>query len=439
MKGQIALLESISMILVLFVSFAVFFAPQSYDNNWQVGNLLVNARDVILTLDRSGMLYDYSTNPGLMDSFLIKVLAQKNMQFFYGTDNAIKGTITVACNCTPDQINNITSWSQGLLVNNRSVQVIACPTALDNINECLGTQSDALVIWGYKDMTPYQQVINTFMSSGSGVVEIMDLPSSLDVVQQKIFGIDSCSKLVPSCGWGNDKNDDFFAPSYINSSSYIPYKYFYNIPVNLRTTTIEASVPTDGPTCASQDVAAGNLTFQGAWNKFWICTPTSVFFDTNNNGKADVNVGIQRLFKIGKYNFTLTYVNNNNIGVSYRPMFNFTDFVKAGGSQVYPIDSDVNRVLLYRGNYSNGKYPVPVAITNGTFAKTVWVADFTRNGNGDDYRQLFLSLLMSVANKKSTTLSESQIRLGYYTSYVNVVKKDIFEVYSFNLGLGYPK
>jgi hypothetical protein len=78
---------------------------------------------------------------------------------------------------------------------------------------------------------------------------------------------------------------------------------------------------------------------------------------------------------------------------------------------------------------------------NGTFGKTAWIADFSRNGLntvGDDQKQLLNSLILSVSNKKPKELTFGNEKIGYATSYLNVLNYDMFEVYRLNLGVGRP-
>jgi hypothetical protein len=71
--------------------------------------------------------------------------------------------------------------------------------------------------------------------------------------------------------------------------------------------------------------------------------------------------------------------------------------------------------------------------------RVAWIADFTDNDIiGDDHKLLLTSLLLWASNKKASAVLSSNLKIGYLTSYVNINNTDMFEVYKFNLGLGYP-
>jgi hypothetical protein len=78
---------------------------------------------------------------------------------------------------------------------------------------------------------------------------------------------------------------------------------------------------------------------------------------------------------------------------------------------------------------------------NGTFSRTAWIADFSRDGLDkveDDHRELLLSLILWASNKRSVSMTSSQLKTGFISTYINAFNDDIFEIYKFKLGLGYP-
>jgi hypothetical protein len=69
---------------------------------------------------------------------------------------------------------------------------------------------------------------------------------------------------------------------------------------------------------------------------------------------------------------------------------------------------------------------------------TAWIANFTDGGVGDDERMLLISLLLFASKKRASELTITPVKRGYEISYINVANKDMFDVYLFSLGLGYP-
>lgn len=101
-------------------------------------------------------------------------------------------------------------------------------------------------------------------------------------------------------------------------------------------------------------------------------------------------------------------------------------------NRVRQADNDANKILLKNGNQ-------PVVVLNGTIGKTAWMA--IPQNVGDDHKELLLSLLLYAANKGPSGVLSPQLRklnIGYLTSYINTKNDDIFEIYKFNLGLGFP-
>jgi len=78
---------------------------------------------------------------------------------------------------------------------------------------------------------------------------------------------------------------------------------------------------------------------------------------------------------------------------------------------------------------------------NENIGKTAWVANFSRNGLQnvkDDHKQLLISLLLDVSNKKAKELTFGNVTFGRSTSYLDVINYDMFEFYKINLGVGHP-
>lgn len=441
MKAQIAIIEVVITLVALFIAFNILFPGFRYKSGWKDALMLLKGRDMLTMLDRTNKLYETSFDSQVLQQLTAELFPYTGIITWSTTENAIKDKIFVACNCTNRQIDFLNQITQDLKVNNRSIDITFCPTNLENINPCSSelVYPDVLIVWGYKNLdSRYLRIFQDFLRDGNGIVEIADLQSGqVDEIQQKIFGLKWFGG-----GWGSVNEDSFIKPKSALELKYQPYKYFYHIPFRLKGASTN-SLPVEGipsPTCSL--MSKGNFTFRNTRYTFWVCNVDSVYWDTNNNGLADMVVVRGRDFQIATYNFTLSYIDSNTeIRVTFKPEFKFLDFLKAGGSKLYPLDDDVNKILLSKGNWNNApEKPIPVVILNGTeTGRTVWVADFSRGGLnavGDDQKNLLISLLLSMSNKE--TKAVKPVKTGYVNSYVNVENKDMFEVYRFNLGLGFP-
>jgi hypothetical protein len=468
-KGIINFIEAIFVIVAIFIAFAVLFPGFNFKNTWSDATIILTARDSILTMDRLNVLYQNSFNSNLLQNFIQNTLPanRTNLVAVSGVDGTVKDTITVVCNCSDQQIQNLTYWMSGMSINGRPANIIFFKTNLENINPVNvgGTNviPDVLLIWGNTNLDSHLASLLNYLKTGGGIIEINDLTSisQTGTVQQQIFGL--------TYSGGKNFNDrayaDHFSRKPVNSNDIIygPYKFFYHIPYPVKTYEsvtsflVEAGIPT--PNCNSK-IGHGNFTLNDTYYNFWICNPTTVYFDTNNNASADVSLNVGSNFKIMGYNFTLQYVNYpSQIGVSFRPDYQFSDFLIAWTSpgqacpqgnawgQYYTdllttIDNNPARIIVNASFTKSQLLDLPVVIINNTGGRTAWIADFTNDPNiknncltfsqaSDDEKLLLASLIFWASNKQQS----SNAQTGIMVPYVNVQNLDTYDVYVFNLGL----
>ncbi len=434
MKGQIPMIEMIIVAIILLVGFQIFFPGFSFKDRWNDATLFLKGRDIVLTLDRSGILYDYSFNASSLQNFVNKIIPEKNIIAWSEVHGTLKDRTVIACNCTSDQTEKIIDWIGTLKLNNRSISVDTVQTSLDSIIE-----SDVLVIWDRQDLQNYKSNLLNYLSSGNGIVEIVDITkSTLDSVQKEIFGIENCQNLYSKCD-KNRKDPEFIVPTSASQMNYDGYKTFYNLPLQVEAPDTETSIPVEnGLEECSSDADYGNFKIRNINNRFWICENTTVYFDTNHNNKADIIILEKNSFAVEGYNFVLSYIEPGKIYISFKPRFVFKDFPGNDVVNIQPIDKNPERILLAGGSGTEGDLQ-PFAIVNKVSAgKTAWVDDFTIGQFGEDEKLLFTSLVFSTANKKSKELMIGNVKLGFLTPYINSANTDMFEIYQFNLGLGFP-
>jgi hypothetical protein len=429
----------ITVVIILFIAFSIFFPGFIYKTRWNEAYTVLLGRDTILTIDRLGKLYNYSFSAGNLQKYLDTALPinKTNLIGWSEVDGTVKGRLTIACNCTNDTISALTEWFYGLKFNGREIQVYIPQSNLDVINQ----PADILLIWGYKDLNPYRQSIRNFLAAEKGVVEIMDFSDvtqiNNDSIQNETFGLKGNINLS-----SEQKSDSFVRkPANVNDISYETYKFFYHIPIPLKTIANQTpAIPSEMGTITCSNFTQGSMTFNKTSYKFWDCYfPQSVYFDTNNNSLADKEVLTGQSFNISNYNFTLNYIDSlQKIGVAFQYPFVFNDFGNYGPTgmdilNVEPRDGDQNKIILK----SDGGYPV-VILNRNQISRAAWIADFSEDGYGDDEKQLLTSLIFWASNKRAIGVLSTNIKTGFLTSYINTANQDIFEVYKFNLGLGYP-
>lgn len=453
MKGIISMLEMIAVVIILFITFSIFFPGFSYTNKWNEATLLLKSRDIILTIDRLDLLYNYSFNSADLQGFLSTVVPQRNIITWSETQGTIKSTVRIACNCSTQQIGDLISWFGELKINNRTIDMDVFPTNLETINQ----PADVLLIWEYKPLGSYKNRLLNFIGDGNGIVEIMDFKYQgkdednivdSDPVQTEIFGL----KWIDVEKRTADTTVFTRKPDNSTDIIYGPYKYFYHVPLPVRVTT---TVPAIGG-CLFSPSPTGNLTLNTTKYQFWICDQTSVWFDTDGDFVNDQLVNERETVVMGGFNFYLSYIKNDTkIGLSFKSDYHFEDFlwyIKPEGEpdppgegwgiyriyHIEPGDDNTDRILLKSISESPPReYPV-VILNQSTIVRTAWIANFTDIGTSDDEKLLLTSLLLWASNKRTREVVLGDLQFGYLTSYLNTVNDDMFEVYRFNLGLGFP-
>jgi hypothetical protein len=439
MKGIINIMELILVLTILFIAFSILLPGFSYRGKWSTAYLLLTGRDLIITIDRLNALYTYSFNPSSLNAFITLVIPanKTNIIWWPEAEGTFKSEIYVGCNCTQEQFRKLTEWFANLRINSRSIHLIPCYTNLDKINLCRPNNNypDVLLIWGYKDLSAYNDVLKNYLSKENGIVEIMDF-ETVDETQKSIFGIDA------GTGWTTVSYDTILKPNNVTNMAYQPYKTFYHIPKFLETTAF-------GEFTGCTKNVTGNFTLWDTKYLFTICNYSKVFFDSNADNSLDTGPLVEgnkfSLNKIniptGSYNFTLDYIISDSIRVSFLPTYNFTDFCKVDSPKKRIVPTNIEDKRVFMSGVDGETVQGYCSILNGTFARTVWIADFSRNGLdkvGDDHVQMLISLLLWASNKRSVSMASSSIRTGFLSTYINTVNYDMFEVYKFKLGLGYP-
>lgn len=442
MKGVVSIMELIIAGIFLLTIFSVLFPRFAYEHRWEEALLLLKARDIILTLDRYGKLYEYSFDSGGLSHFLSKIFPKRELVAWGGTKGTFKSEIIVACNCTDDKIDMLRNYIGSVRLNDREIIVNYVKSTLDDI-----VKSDVLLIWGYKNLAPYYYPIKKYIGGGSGIIEVMDFIDD-DIVQTEIFGLEYR---------GRDERDVenveeiIFrkAPTTAGDLTYSMWKYFYHISLPLvpkvREDLIGCTIEGGEP--------KGNFTLKGEDYSYWICDQDSVWWDTNGDGINDTLVTENETFSIAGFNFTLSYVDETRIGVKFHRDYIFDDFLEYVGPpgdpeppgkalgvyrvyEIYPIDGNEERILLY-GVSPNKNYSACILNPKETY-NVGWLTDLSKNNRTiqDDERFLLLDLLLWASKKKEAIRIE--MKYGILVYYLNVVNRDMYEVYEFGLGIGYP-
>lgn len=434
----------IAVTIILFVSFSIFFPQTGFSNRWEDAEVILKGRDLLLTMDRIGLLSSYVSNPDAFAGFINKTIPEKNLLYWSTLDGTVQSRITVACNCTTTQIENLLNWIGRLKLNGRDIQIDVISSTLSPIQ-----RSDVLLIWGRTNLAPFKSDILNYLRDGSGVVGISNIENP-DSAYTEIFGVDRCQDVLSGHGGvcsGNGANElSFIVPADSSKLTFLPYKYFTHLPIRTVGTLGIAPVPLENasmPGCVENGlpkfpVFQGTFSFRSTDAAWWVCNQTTAFLDTNQNNLADAILVENNSFNIDNFKFRMSYIELNRTFVSIKPEYKFEDF-RDNNIDLYPADKDSTKILLKDGNY-NGGNPIPVVVANGTLSgRTLWSVDFlTQTPVNHDERLLIASMLMSASSKKTREPLIGSLQFGFQIPYINVASRDMFEVYQFNLGLGFP-
>lgn len=439
MKGQVPVFEVIVVAIILFTSFAIFFPGEGLTSRWDEAELALKGRDAVVTMERVGEVNDFAANPSLFTDFMIKAVPGQNLIYGNTIDGTVQPTVTVACNCTVEQIQDMLNWIGRAKLNGRDVNVDVLATTLTPIQE-----ADVLVIWGRKDLAQFEPAILDYIKRGNGVVGIADFPDATnpDDTYTEIFGIIECDVITnPACQSNSDGDLNFEVPTSADDLIYQPYKMFHRMPIRSIVAQDVPPVPilTEGgiQPCAGPGFPVA-FVFKSTTANYWICSsPAAAYFDTNGNNIADTIVEELDDFTIQGENFNMRYVEVNRTFISIREGYEFDDF-SGDANDVYPADLDRSKIFLRDG--PSGIRPIPAVVFNTSGSgMTAWMPEEIFTGTvGHDDRLLMQTVILSAANKNSKASPLGDIKGGSVTTYIDVANRDMFEVYRFNLGIGFP-
>jgi hypothetical protein len=117
----------------------------------------------------------------------------------------------------------------------------------------------------------------------------------------------------------------------------------------------------------------------------------------------------------------------------------FSEFCKLpsiANKKIVPSDGDISKILAKVNTEGGQPTNATCAIFNST--KIAWISDFTDTTFDANHTKMLTSIILAASNKRPSTSSIPSTSIGYIIPYINVKNADMFEVYKFDLGLGYP-
>jgi len=114
----------------------------------------------------------------------------------------------------------------------------------------------------------------------------------------------------------------------------------------------------------------------------------------------------------------------------------FCKLPSIANKKVVPADDDSSKILVKINKEGGQATRATCAIFNST--RIAWISDFTDTTFDANHTKMLISILLATSNKRPSTSSIPSVSIGYMTPYINVKNADMYEVYKFDLGLGYP-
>lgn len=447
MKGQIPILEMISVVVILFVTFGIFFPEIVFSNRWEDANIILKGRDIMLTIDRLDSINNFVADENELKQFLEDVLPERELITWTTLDGTVQSSITVACNCTTDQVDQLLDEVSRFKLNNRNLSIDFISSTLSSIQK-----SDVLLIWDSpdnRDLTGFKDEIITYLESGNGVISLSDDPVLNDAYIE-IFGVDTCLNVGVSCSSPNAELE-FPTTVTVEQEIFQTHKLFYHLPIRSSANSVaESTIPIDPasgiPVCEDNAMNSfpptGTFGFKDGVTSqdliFWICRDQlSVYFDTTGGRQANVVVESGEEFSVSGFIFKINYVELfglfGNVFISIKPDYKFNNF-RPSGLNLYPTDQKTSRILLK----DDGRNEPAIVINKSVSGIVIWAPEFPEFEFRDDKKILLASMIFAASNKQSRDPFVGNFQVGFSTPYVNIVSQDMFEVYQFNLGLGFP-
>lgn len=222
MKGFVRILEAIIASLIL-IAVLPFFFPKPAASEWTDVVLQTQAMDAVAALHKSGILEAYvkSNDASSLNAEMNKLLP-KTVDFSVEINGIPNPVILVGCVCTPEQLNDL----EGILVpvdftyRQRTVSIRVASMALDSIDP----RTNVLLVFGYRNMTPYRSSLDKFLENGGTIFVFGDLTKSQteDGIMNTTFGLTWDDALVSGPGRFSD-------PSNVTRASHRVFGYYRNV------------------------------------------------------------------------------------------------------------------------------------------------------------------------------------------------------------------
>ncbi len=223
MKGFIRIIEAIISSLIL-IAVLPFFLIAPSESEWGNIALQTNALDILMVLQKNTSLETYVKNNDIaaLNSQLVKLLP-KTADFSVEISGIPNPVILVGCICTTTQIDDLENllWPTDFQYKERQISIRISNMTMGTIDP----RTRVLFIFGYLNLTPYQNALTLFLEGGGTIFMFTDLTSvqTQDGIMNTTFGL-KWNSIISS---GVSAN--FFVPEDTTKISHKISGYYENV------------------------------------------------------------------------------------------------------------------------------------------------------------------------------------------------------------------
>lgn len=440
MKGFMHILEIVLVIMTVFIFISQMGYIARISSDWNQARLSLQGNDMLYSLDHIGT--DWYNVTYIQD--MVNTMFSDRVSAGIIIKNSIKPSITVGCVCTNEQAAELESILQDTKLN---IKVHFKVQRIDPSSIIFSNTNDVVFLWGYKDLSPYQNSLRGYLGEDKGVVEFagVGLNEALTPIQRDIFNL----KHVSSATTGSTSTE-FFRDEVGRPSSQIT-RYFSHLPYRINVSN-DANPPLGTPHSCT-DTYKTNFFFLGGNqmevmmvdNSTTTCD-VSVYADTDMDRTIEAGEGpfhAGDTFTVSGMVFTIKSMDTGPAWKSFEVLFpDDHAFGELNYNTLYPNDNRQEKIVLAKlATYTTTGNRVPSVIINYNMergmGRTAWIANSTTyNGMPSDVSNLIRTMIVWASGTTHTMLKPSSGKASVFRLY-KILNEDMVQPIEIDLVLDY--
>ena len=227
MKGFIRILESIIASIIILSSVTFFFSSDVEKLGWDETGVKIEVGDSIESVYKNGNLVAYvRDNDADGISKELSSIIRKNIDFSILITGIPNRDILVSCLCTDDEkqeLEDILSPKE-FRYHGRNIRIGIEKADISQNTIIMKPETQVLMFFGYKDMNPFRNQLEEFLSAGGSIFMLADLSSS----QVDDGYIDETFGLAWDGSGGASQVGEFYGEDWPANISFRVSKYYFN-------------------------------------------------------------------------------------------------------------------------------------------------------------------------------------------------------------------